>query len=241
MGMKQVDENKKILPAVSASIFEPLPDIGVDYLEIGLDSLLDTGPLQEIPIVKTLVSVCKVGIGWHERNMLHQLFAFIQELNSGDLSAEQLQKHREEIEQNPRQFEKELGRITIILNGQIDLLQSRVLGAVYRSYINREIRWDKFCELAEANRRIFANDYKVLARLNWTGMKRPGTSSLYQLDRLVSVGLLRNKNRVVAVWGDEDGSEAKSDEEDMLRFFELSAFGRTFCQSARTVLRPLAE
>lgn len=241
MGVKSLNEDKKMLPAVSASIFEPLPDIGIDYLEIGLDSLLDAGPLQEIPVVKTLVSVCKVGMGWHERNMLHQLFAFIQELNSGELSAEQLQKHREKIEQDPQQFEKELGRITIILNEQIDLLQSKVFGAIYRSYISQEIRWDKFCELAEANRRVFVNDYKVLARLNWTGMKQPGTSSLYQLDRLVSVGLLRNKNRVVAVFGGEDGTDAESDEKDMLQHFELSSFGRTFCQSARTVLRPLAE
>lgn len=236
-----MDEDKRILPAVSASIFKPLPDIGVDYLEIGLDSLLDAGPLQEIPVVKTLVSVCKVGMAWHERNMLRQLFAFIQELNSGELTAEQLQKHREEIEQNPQQFEKELGRITIILNGQIDLLQSRVFGAIYRSYIGQEIGWDKFCELAEANRRVFINDYKVLARLNWAGIKQPGTSSLYQLDRLVSVGLLRNKNRLVPVWGDADGNNAESDEKDMLQYFELSPFGRTFCQSARTVLRPLSE
>lgn len=235
-----MDENKRMLPAVSASIFEPLPDIGMDYLEIGLDSLLEAGPLQEIPVVKTLVSVCKVGMGLHERNMLRQLFAFIQELNSGELSAEQLQKHREKIEQNPQQFEKELGRITIILNGQIDLLQSRVFGAIYRSYIGQEIGWDKFCELAEANRRIFANDYKVLARLNWAGMKRPGISSLYQLDRLVSVGLLRNKNRIVPVFGDDDGNDVESDEEDMLRLFELTFFGRTFCQSARTVLQPFA-
>lgn len=236
-----MDEDKKVLPAMAASIFEPLPDIGIDYLEIGLDALLDAGPWQEIPIIKTLVSVCKVGMGWHERNMLRQLFVFIQELNSGELPAEQLQQHRERLEQNPQQFEKELGRITIILNGQIDLLQSRVFGAIYRSYINQEIRWDKFCELSEANRRIFANDYKVLARLNWASTKQPGTSSLYQLDRLVSVGLLRNRNRVVAVFGDNDGNDAVSDEEDMLCFFELSSFGKTFCQSARTVLRPLTE
>lgn len=236
-----MDENEKILPAMASSIFEPLPDVGMDYLEIGLDSLLETGPLQEIPIVKTVVSVCKIGMNWHERNLLHQLFAFIQELNSGDIAPEKLQEHKERIEHDPQQFEKELGRITFILSEQLDLLQSKVLGAIYRSYIGQEVRWDKFCELSEANRRIFSNDYKILARLNWSITKKPGTNSLYQLDRLVSIGLLRNKNRIVPVFGSDDGSEAESNELDMLRHFELTSFGKTFCQSARTVLRPLAE
>lgn len=235
-----MNENEKILPALSSSIFEPLPDIGMDYLEIGLDSLLEAGTLQEIPIVKTIVSVCKVGINWHERNLLHQLFAFIQELNSGTITPEELQKHKDKIEHDPQQFEKELGRITFILTEQLDLVQSRVLAAIYRSYINQEIEWDKFCELSEANRRIFANDYKILARFNWSVAKKPGTNSLYQLDRLVSVGLLRNKNRIVPVFGGSDGSEAESNELDMAKHFELTSFGKTFCQSARTVLRPLS-
>lgn len=236
-----MDKNSKILPAMSASIFEPLPDIGTDYFEIGLDSILDAGPLQEIPIVKTLVAVCKVGMNWNERNMLRQLFAFIQELNSGDIAPEKIKKHKEKIENDPQQFEKELGRITRIINEQLDLLPSKVLGAIYRSYIGQEINWDKFCELSEVNRRIFTNDYKVLAQLNWSGAKQPGTGALYQLDRLVSVGLIRNKNRVYAVFAGDDGSEPESDEHSMLQHYELTSFGRTFCQSARTVLEPLSR
>ena len=57
------NDSENFLPAVSDSIYAPLPDLGSDYLELGLDSLLKDGPLQEIPIVKTVASVCKMGLG----------------------------------------------------------------------------------------------------------------------------------------------------------------------------------
>lgn len=234
-------DNKELLPAVSDSIYAPLPDLGVDYLELGLDSLIDNSLLKDIPIVKTIASVCKMGLGIHERNMLRQLFAFVQELNSGVISPEKLRQHKEKLENNPKQFEDELGRITIILNSQIEPLQSKVFASIYCSYLNKKIGWDKFCELAEVNRRIFVSDYKSLARIYWSGSKSLGTKSLYQLDRLVSVGLLRNKNRAVAVFSGGTASEPASDEEDMLRFYELTSLGKTFCQAARNVLKPLSE
>ena len=235
------NDSENFLPAVSDSIYAPLPDLGSDYLELGLDSLLKDGPLQEIPIVKTVASVCKMGLGIYERNMLRQLFSFTQELNSGTVSSERLQQHKEKLENDPKQFEKELGRITIILNSQIDTLQSKVFAALYGSYLNEEIDWEKFCELAEANRRIFVNDYKIISRIYWSTQKTPGTHSLYQLDRLVSVGLMRNKNKAVAVVSGRNTSDPESDEKDMLRFFELTAFGKLFCQAARSILKSLAE
>lgn len=235
------DENSSILPAVSNSIYTPLPDLGLDYLELSIDSLLDDGLLQEIPIVKTVASVCKVGIGIHERNMILQLFAFIQELNSGSISPEKLRQHKEKLENNPQQFKKELGRITIILNSQIDTFQSKVLASIYSSFLNQEFDWNKFCELSEANRRIFVNDYKVMSRIYWSSQKTLGTHSSYQLDRLVSVGLMRNKNSTVAVISGGNALEPESDENDMLRYFELTSFGKLFCQSARSVLKPLSE
>ena len=235
-----MDENEKILSAMSSSIFEPLPDVGMDYLEIGLDSLLEAGPLQEIPIVKTLVSVCKIGMGWHERNMLRQLFAFIQELNSGAISPEQLKEHKEKIEQNSHHFKEELGRITTILNGQIDLLQSKVLGAMYRSYISQEFGWDKFCELAEANRRMFVSDYRLLAQFYQFGLSGTNVTNMHQIDRLISIGLLHNENRIDTIKKDTSNYEESYDL-SVSNDCGLTVFGREFCQASSSVLLTLSE
>ena len=236
-----MEENNNLLPAMKDSLYAPLPDLGIDYLELGIDAVMQEGPLREVPVVKTLVALCKTGVALHERNMLRQLLAFIQELNSGMVSSATLNAHREELENDSKQAEKELGRIAIILNGQIDVFQSKVFGALYGSFLNGEILWDKFCELAEANRRMFLADYKTLARMNWIKAKKPGVQSLYQLDRLASIGLLKNRSKTVAVFAGDDGSIPRSDDVEVLTHFEITSFGRTFCQSARSVLKVLSE
>ena len=107
-------------------------------------------------------SLCKVGYNLHERNLIKQTLAFITEFNSGSISQEKLDEHREKLEANPKEAEKELGRVLIILGKQVEQIQFQVLGSFYAAYIKDAISWEKFCELSEANRRMFISDYQIL-------------------------------------------------------------------------------
>ena len=50
----------ELVPAFENSLFETsIIDIGIDYLELGTDSVLQEGLLKDIPIVGTLIGVGK--------------------------------------------------------------------------------------------------------------------------------------------------------------------------------------
>ena len=152
----------ELVPALKDTLFSPTYEIVAEYAEIGIDALLENEVLKEIPVVGTLSSLCKVGYNLHERNLIKQTLAFITEFNSSSISQEKLDEHREKLEENPKEAEKELSRVLIILGKQVEQIQSQVLGSFYAAYIKGAISWEKFCELSEANRRMFISDYQIL-------------------------------------------------------------------------------
>ena len=134
----------ELVPALKDTLFSPTYEIVAEYAEIGIDALLDNEVLKGIPVVSTLSSICKIGYNLHERNLIKQTLAFITEFNSGSISQGKLNEHREKLEANPKEAEKELGRVLIILGNQVEQIQSQVLGSFYAAYVKGAILGKNF-------------------------------------------------------------------------------------------------
>jgi hypothetical protein len=158
--------------------------------------------------------------------VLHQTLEFTKSFNSGLIPPKKLENYRKSLEGNPQKAEKELDRVIIILNSHIDSEHSRVLGSFYRAYVKGAISWEKFCELSEANRRLFVADYKVLLSAYHSKGLDIGNQELYQIDRLISLGLLQNANWI-------GGSEYAETYKKLYRLKDIivTDFGNTFCQN----------
>lgn len=177
-----MEERHDIIPAFEESLFNNAYDIAPEYAEIAIDALFDDGVLKEIPIVRSVAVLCKLGYNIHERNLVKQTLSFLNGFRKGEIPKEKIEKHRHALDDDPKKRDTELSRALIILNNHIDQIQSKILGGFYKAFIGEEISWEKFCELAEANRRMFTDDYKLLleayseSRLNIQGRE------LYQVD-----------------------------------------------------------
>lgn len=215
----------ELVPALKETLFEPTYDLAAEYAEIGIDLLLESDTLKAIPIVNTIAAFCKVGYNVHERNLVKQTLSFISEFNRGNIEPEKIEKYRQTLESNPQKAEKELGRVIIILGNHIEELQSKVLGSFYLAYAKGAISWEKFCELSEVNRRMFISDYVILAEAaRDNGLNIKGRE-LYQVDRLISLGLLQNHNRLGgSVWIENMGQGEQ--EKDII----VTSLGKTFFQ-----------
>lgn len=222
----------ELVPALKDTLFSPTYEIVAEYAEIGIDALLDNEVLKGIPVVSTLSSICKIGYNLHERNLIKQTLAFITEFNSGSISQGKLNEHREKLEANPKEAEKELGRVLIILGNQVEQIQSQVLGSFYAAYVKGAISWEKFCELSEANRRMFISDYQILFEAAINDGLKIQNRELYQVDRLISLGLLQNQNRLGGnVWLDFiDDPEKQND-------IIVTSFGKTFYHNSPAALK----
>lgn len=181
----------EIVPKFNDSLVIDSSDIISDYLELGIDSILDNDSLKEIPIIKTFIGVGKITKSIRERNLMKNLVIFINELNSGNIDKEKLKKHKEELNQNPKKAEKELGRILIILEQTIDNLKSSILGKLYKAYINQEIDWDLFVEFSEITNRLYINDLSILSLIFKNQLSDTSNrSDLYRIERLNSLGVV---------------------------------------------------
>lgn len=181
----------EIVPEFNDSLVIDSSDIISDYLELGIDSILDNDSLKEIPIIKTFIGVGKITKSIRKRNLMKNLVIFINELNSGNIDKEKLKKHKEELNQNPKKAEKELGRILIILEQTIDNLKSSILGKLYKAYINQEIDWDLFVEFSEITNRLYINDLSILSLIFKNQLSDTSNrSDLYRIERLNSLGVV---------------------------------------------------
>ena len=214
-----------LVPALRESIFNPTYEIAAEFVEIGIDAVLESDALKGIPIVNSIAALCKVGYNLHERNLIKQTLSFILGYNAGTISRECIEAHQIELTDNPRKAEKELGRVLIILDKHVEVIQSQVMGSFYGAYSRGDVTWEKFCELSEANRRMFLSDYHILIEAAMNEGLNIEDRELYQVDRLISLGLLQNSNRLggsVVIDLDNPGEEGK----DII----VTSFGKTFCE-----------
>lgn len=185
----------EIVPEFNDSLVIDSLDIVGDYLELGVDSILENDSLKEIPIIKTFISVGKITKSIRERNLIKNLAIFINELNSGKINKEKLSRHSEELRKNPKKAEKELGRILIILEQTIDNIKSSILGKLYKSYINQEIDWDIFIEFSEITNRLFMFDINIL-KVMWSQAYNTYIEQKddnFRIERMYSLGIIGNR------------------------------------------------
>ena len=181
----------EIVPDFNDSLVIHSSDIVGDYLELGIDSILKNDSLKEIPIIKTFISVGKITKNIRERNLIKNLAIFLNELNSGSIDKEKLNKHKEELKQDRKKAEKELGRVLIILEQTIDNIKSSILGKLYKAYINQEIDWNLFIEFSEITNRLYVNDLNVLLLVFKNELSETSNrSDLYKIERLNSLGII---------------------------------------------------
>ena len=189
-----------LVEQLKVSLFENSIDVAIDYAEIGLDDLLsnisNSEILQKMPIVKTIYSVCKVGLAIQEKHLLRKTLVFINEFNSKRIKPKKLEKYKKKINERPHYAEEELGRVMILLNKILDDGKAVILAKLYRNFVAEEISWEQFCEFTDITERIFLSDIKVLLHGYEHNGVDLGEFPNYHLDRLISIGLFENHNRL---------------------------------------------
>lgn len=197
----------ELVPSLKETIFKPIADnmsdVLIEIAESGIDSVLPDSVIKEIPIIKTINSLCKVGLNIRENYLIRKTAKFLVAFKQGKLSEQQIQLYRKQLESNPKKVEKELGRVIILLERMLEEQQADLLGRIYISYIRGDISWDKFIELSEVNERMFPVDYGVLGVIAKNATDNTDSipdEEVYQIQRLQALGLVME--RAGNFWGD---------------------------------------
>lgn len=223
-----IGDFEKSLFDCSESSLEKINEIKSDMLKVGIDSVLSSDLIGDIPIVGTLYHFGKFAQNIYDRNLMQQTIVFISELNNKKCDPVKVSNYRKKLKENPDFAEAELGRVLILLNKNIDIEKSKIMAGFYSGYINGEIDWDCFCELCDILDRLFMADLPVLKEVYNKGGVGVNESITYNHDRMLANGLLRNITRIA---GNLFMTASVSDsEKDFL--MNLTKIGETFCRYA---------
>ena len=182
---------EKLTEDFSKSLFCNITDITEDYAEIGIDIFIENDLIKEIPIIKTLVNIFKIGKNIRDKNLLKQTLIFMQEFNKDNIEEEKLKKYKNEIENDRKKCEEELERVLWLLNSFIDKEKSIMLSRLFKEYVRQTITWDEFCEYSEIINRLFVQDIKILREIYLEELRdTTNIKDIYRVERLKSLGII---------------------------------------------------
>lgn len=215
----------QIIVSFGQSLFDSdFKDIVEDFTDVSFEEILDNEIFSCIPIVRTAVAFGKTAYSFYQKNALQQTFEFIKTFNSRTISRKRLSEYREKINENQKFREQELGRVLVLLEKNVDIEKSKILACLYGGYINGDIDWDKFCELSDLNSRMFVSDIPLLFDIVSERVKDTTQCTSYQVDRLISLGLVSSTPKTIYPSGVSED-----------RYVSSTELGKIYCGLSKDV------
>ncbi len=173
--MSNKERNLPIIKPVENEILNPAVDLTIDYAEIGLDSFLDDDAISEIPIVKSIVGVVKIGMSIKERYDLKKLLTFFKEFQSGEVSDENRAIFKEKFNTN-KKYRTDVVETIVLLNERfLDLKKSKILANLMNAHINQQLSWIELNDISIVLDSIHPKSFaflKEMADQNWSNQGR---------------------------------------------------------------------
>jgi hypothetical protein len=169
--MSEKKRNLPIIKSVESEILNPTVDLSIDYAEIALDSFLDNDAISEIPIVKSIVGIAKIGISIKERHDLKKLLTFFKEFQSGNISDENRLAFNKKFNSNEK-YRTEVVETIVLLNERfLDLKKSKILANLMNAHINHHLTWNELNDISIILDNIHPKAFlflKEMAEKNWS-------------------------------------------------------------------------
>lgn len=190
----------EVVKSAAQTLFDSnIKDISMEYLEVGIDSIIENDLLKELPIVKTVHSVVKVSMAIKEKFFLKKFLAFIKEFNSGSVEEKEIDMRKNAIQNNEQWIYKEIEYLVIYIENLDSIEKARVLAVLYCNYISKKINWERYSQYTEIVNRMFSYDInmlKVFYRYNQTIKNDESKGFFYDLtsyNRLIGLGLMEKE------------------------------------------------
>lgn len=211
---------------------EPLTDLAIDYLDIGLDMITNSDIVEAIPVVKTFVSLHKGAMSIKERFFAKKLLVFAYEVNSGQVSEKEIQKRKTAIKNDEKWIKREIEEITVFLDRFDFAYKAKILAKLYVGFINKKISSDKYLNMLSIVDKWQKYDNALLERIYME--KKNGTLNIsygerdyvIMIDnaskqRLESLGVLKVNRKVVNLLNEFDGLLDDGEIEEILENSEF--------------------
>lgn len=231
------EEEKSLVLSFGNSLTEEVSGITSEYVELGLDALMDDGLFKDIPIISTAVAVYRIGKSVREKHHIAKLISFLNEINKGIANEEKRQNYRKKFASNEKFRNQELEYILILIDRYISFDKPQMLAKLYLAYLDGDIVWEEFTMYAEVIDRFLLLDCRTLVSEATTfHTLRDGSADI--ILRLVALGLMVEDNSITIsearkVIKGESKSASKMSSDSKKKKYRRTDFGRRLADILR--------
>ncbi len=140
-------EHNRVEIELSNSIKDSsLEKLTSDILEVGIDQLITEGILREIPVIKSIFNITKIGLNINDKILTKKLLIFLFQIHS--IPNEKRVKFIHRLEEN-KEFNSKVGESLLLIIDKIDDFEKpRIVGNLFRATIEGKITYQAFLYLA---------------------------------------------------------------------------------------------
>jgi hypothetical protein len=173
---------------VAGALTSPgLDDLATDYAELGLDGIIDSDVVSEIPVVKSLVSVVRMGIGIRDRLFARKLFNFL--IGFRGINDWERRDMVSRLEADP-EYGRRVGEHLTELLDRIETVKKPLMVArVFRAYANKVIDATMLHRLCSTIERLPAFEIGHVTRFRYAPVGQSGLP-LESVANLQTAGLI---------------------------------------------------
>lgn len=212
--------NEYMMVSSVTNVLSQATDWLIDLGENWIDAQLDDGPLKEIPIIKALMlgkNVIRTVTECHE---IRQISQFLLTIDTECTDEARRKRYIKVLNENAKQFEKELEYVTIIVTSYLESEKPKMLGRLYLKRLDGGLSWEEFAEYASMVKQLIPGDLKLLEERHMVRKQ----SQCAELLRLSSLGLMYQQDS--PLFPDGDYTVIKNE----LASFTITEFGDKFIE-----------
>lgn len=158
-----------------------LQNLSQDIVEVAIDSILNDGLLKDLPIVRTLVNLNKIGANIQDKLFTKKILSFLSGLK--DISAKDRNKIIKEIDESKKYRIKVGEKLLYILDKCNDYEISELVSKVFKYFIEGKINYDEFQKTSIILSNINIKDF------NWFITNNKKYYDLDDVGDMINIGL----------------------------------------------------
>lgn len=230
-------EEKSLACSFGDSLSEEVSGCVGEYIEVGLDSIMEDGILKDIPFISTVISLYKIGKSVHECHHVKKMATFLNEIHNRVADETDRVKYREKFQGDEKFRNQELEYIMIIIDRYIGYEKPKMLAKLYLAYLDGTIIWEEFTMYAEVIDRFLPQDCRTLVMDSFTFHTRDNVGAESIL-RLVALGLMAEDNSVSITKAQktlkgESRSASQISRDSKMKTYKRTEFGRKLADILR--------
>ena len=206
--------NEYMMVSSVTNVLSQATDWLIDLGENWIDAQLDDGPLKEMMLGKNVIRTVT------ECHEIRQISQFLLTIDTECTDEARRKRYIKVLNENAKQFEKELEYVTIIVTSYLESEKPKMLGRLYLKRLDGGLSWEEFAEYASMVKQLIPGDLKLLEERHMVRKQ----SQCAELLRLSSLGLMYQQDS--PLFPDGDYTVIKNE----LASFTITEFGDKFIE-----------